>query len=128
MKLGYTIIYVADVVATLNFYKNAFKLEIKFIHESNLYGELDTGETTLAFAAETMRELNGLTTLDNRADQTPAGFEIALVTNNVQESMDNAVKKGAFLVKNATPKPWGQIVGYVRDLNGILVEICNPIN
>lgn len=54
MKLGYTIIYVASVPDTLNFYKTAFGFETRFLHESNQYGELQTGETTLAFATHEM--------------------------------------------------------------------------
>ena len=35
MKLGYTIIYVADVPRSITFYEAAFGLQRKFIHESN---------------------------------------------------------------------------------------------
>jgi hypothetical protein len=30
-------------------------------------------------------------------------------------------------VKAPETKPWGQIVAYVRDNNGCIVEICSPI-
>jgi hypothetical protein len=30
-------------------------------------------------------------------------------------------------VKAVEEKPWGQKLGYVRDLNGCLVEICSPV-
>jgi len=42
MKLGYTIIYVADVLRSICFYEAAFGLKRRFVHDSNLYGELDT--------------------------------------------------------------------------------------
>ena len=48
MKLGYTIIYVPNVEASLAFFERAFGLKQKFLHESGTYGELDTGETTLS--------------------------------------------------------------------------------
>jgi lactoylglutathione lyase len=51
MKYRYTIIYVSSVEETLEFYKKAFAFDVKFIHESKAYGELQTGETTLAFAS-----------------------------------------------------------------------------
>ena len=51
MKLGYTIVYVPDVEASLRFFSTAFGFSVKFLHESGTYGELATGETTLAFAA-----------------------------------------------------------------------------
>jgi lactoylglutathione lyase len=34
---------------------------------------------------------------------------------------------GATEVKPPETKPWGQIVVYVRDLNGFLVEICSEM-
>jgi catechol 2,3-dioxygenase-like lactoylglutathione lyase family enzyme len=127
MKFGYTIYYVPDVEATLAFYTKAFGFKRKFLHESGTYGELDTGATTLGFAAETMRELNGVETLDNRASAKPAGVEIAFVTDDVAKAYEKAVAAGAEGLKKPAAKPWGQIVAYVRDLNGCLVEICTPV-
>ena len=49
MQLGYTILYVPDVPATLKFYEAAFGLTTRFLHESGDYGELETGSTALAF-------------------------------------------------------------------------------
>lgn len=61
MKLGYTILYVKDVKQTIDFYQRAFALKLKFIHESSQYAEMDTGETTLAFASETLAQSHGIT-------------------------------------------------------------------
>lgn len=47
---------------------------------------------------------------------------------NVEEQFKQAIDAGAIEVVKPAPKPWGQIVSYVRDNNGFLVEICNPIN
>lgn len=126
MKFGYTIAYVQDVVKTLKFYEKAFGFKRKFLHESKMYGELATGETTLGFANEGMRKLNGVKTADNRANKPAAGIELAFVTDNVDKAYRKAVKAGAKAVKKPALKPWGQTVGYVRDLNGCLVEICTP--
>lgn len=52
MHLGYIILYVADVPATISFYEKAFGLKTRFLHESNMYGEMETGQTVLAFANE----------------------------------------------------------------------------
>ena len=51
MNYAYTILYVADVPASLRFFEAAFGFERRFLHESGSYGELQTGETTLSFAA-----------------------------------------------------------------------------
>src|ERR1700712_1883956 len=126
MKLGYTIIYVADVVATVTFYERAFGLERRFVHERNMYAEMQTGETLLAFAAEPMAEMNGLAVRPNRKFDIAAGFEIDFVTPDPNAAYQNAVAAGAAAITAPAPKPWGQLVGYVRDLNGCLVELCSP--
>ena len=127
MKLGYVIIYVPDVLQAVEFYEMAFSLTRKFVHEGGDYAELATGDTTLAFASESLRAANGLETLDNRPSVKPAGVEIALVTDDVKAAYNHAISAGASPYKNPEQKPWGQTVGYVRDLNGFLVEICSPV-
>ena len=51
MKLGYTIFYVENVEKTICFYEKAFSLNRKFVTLENDYGELDTGQTCLAFVS-----------------------------------------------------------------------------
>ncbi|MGH8819648.1 MAG: VOC family protein, partial [Achromobacter pestifer] len=58
MKFGYTIVYVPDVAASLTFFERAFGFSRRFLHESQTYGELDTGETTLSFAAHELGDMN----------------------------------------------------------------------
>lgn len=127
MKFGYTIIYVSDVEVTINFYQNAFKLEHSFLHESKQYGELNTGDVKLAFVSDSLAESNGVKFIKNNTMKEAAGFEIALITNDVKEGYKHALSNGAIAVKEPTVKPWGQEVAYVRDLNGIIVEICSPM-
>ena len=127
MKFKYTIVYVADVEKTLSFYEKAFGLDRSFLHESKEYGQLDTGSTTLAFVAEKMMESNDIRFSKNSRDKLPPGFQLAFECENVEDAYQNAGKHGAILVQQPTQKPWGQIVAYVRDINGVLVEICSPI-
>jgi catechol 2,3-dioxygenase-like lactoylglutathione lyase family enzyme len=127
MKFGYTIAYVADVAASLDFFARAFGLPRRFLHESGGYGELDTGATTLAFASHaTAREnLGDYAAADRSAD--PLGIEIGLLTDDVAGACDRAVRAGASLLKAPTVKPWGQTVAYVRCPDGTLVELCTPV-
>lgn len=129
MKLGYTIIYVPDVSASLAFFESAFGLKRKFLHESGTYGELDTGATTLSFAAHELGDMNfpgGHIHADKSLQ--PLGFEIALVTANVQSAHKLAVSSGATGLAAPKIKPWGQTVSYVRCPDGLLVELCTPIS
>ncbi|MGV3278123.1 VOC family protein [Rickettsiales bacterium LUAb2] len=126
MKLGYTIIYVNNVEESLAFYQKAFNLKILFLDESKAYGELDTGTTKLAFASQEAIEMSGNTaSLHN--SESKRTFEIAFLSENVEKDVTNACNNGATLIVAPAVKPWGQTVAYVKDINGVLVEICSVI-
>ena len=128
MKLGYTILYVASVADTLAFYERAFGLERGMTTDANEYGELKTGATTLAFAAATfVRGLHPAGFEDAAPGGVAPPMEIGLVTEDVEGAFAKAVEAGAAAVKPPERKPWGQLVGYVRDNNGFIVEICSPM-
>ncbi|KMQ51493.1 glyoxalase [Chitinispirillum alkaliphilum] len=124
MKLNYVIIYVDNAVKATEFYEKAFGLKTKFIHESNMYAEMISGETTLAFANNEMFKMNfemePLKGLKNC-------FEIAFSTNDVKEAFERAIANGAKELKKPEQKPWGQTVAYVTDDFGTIVEICTPM-
>jgi lactoylglutathione lyase len=128
MKLGYTIVYVPDVAASLAFFETAFGLQRKFLHESGTYGELNTGETTLSFAAHELGDMNfSGGHVHASSSPQPLGFEIALVTIDVNAAHAKAVAAGARELAEPQQKPWGQVVSYVRCPDGILIELCTPI-
>ena len=127
MNFGYTIIYVDDVPATLAFYDKAFGLATRFLHEDG-YGELETGATVLAFAAHEIAEQNlpgGYTRI--ASDGLPFGVEIGLVTSDVPGAYEKAISAGATPLAEPKTKPWGQVVAYVRSIEGTLVELCSPM-
>lgn len=129
MKFGYTIIYVPDVAASLRFYEAAFGVSPRFLHESGTYGELGTGETTLAFAAHELGDMNfpgGHVAAHESAK--PLGFEVAFVTSDVAAAHATALAAGAAELAPPKQKPWGQVVSYVRCPDGLLVELCTPVD
>ena len=128
MKLGYVIVYTGNVEQTVTFYEKAFGLERRFIHESGQYAEMETGATTLAFVADELAAVN--VTSDyrkNHPSEAPAGIEVALVSTDIEKAYRHAVENGAIPVRSPIQKPWGQVVGYVRDNNGVLVELATPM-
>ena len=128
MKFGYTIVYVSSVTEALIFYKEAFGFETRFLHDSNQYGELDTGATVLAFASHAMGEMNlGGQYQKTDPNAAPLGIELAFVTGNVEFAFAKAVAAGAIAIKPPIEKPWGQVVAYVRARDGSLIELCSPI-
>ena len=128
MKLGYTIVYVPHVAESLAFFECAFGLTRRFLHESGDYGELETGETTLAFASHELGHANFPAGFVAASESSkPLGVEIALVTLSVAEAHAKALAAGATELKEPETKPWGPVVSYVRCPDGTLVEICSPV-
>jgi lactoylglutathione lyase len=128
IKFTYTILYVQDVAKTLEFYEKAFGFVRKFITPDNSYGEIITGETTLSFASVTLAKSNlkdGFQ--EGNLNQKPFGIEIGFTTDNVEDTLKIAVEAGAIIIEEPKTKPWGQVVAYIRDFDGFLIEICTPM-
>jgi lactoylglutathione lyase len=128
LKFAYTIIYVRDVVKTIEFYEKAFGFKRSFVADTAEFGQLDTGSTSLSFSSiELMGGEMAGGFIASDAKKQPLGVEVAFATENVEQAFKAAIDAGATEVSRPTVKPWGQTVGYVRDINGFLVEICTPV-
>ena len=117
-----------NVLNAIHFYEQAFGFTQKFVTPDNSYGEVITGETTLSFASKTLALSNlkdGFA--ESSLNEKPFGIEIGFTTNDVQATINKAIEAGAKLYAAPKEKPWGQVVGYVRDLDGFLIEICTPV-
>lgn len=128
VKFGYTILYVENVEKSITFYENVFGFSRKFVTPENDYGELSTGETTISFASKKLAAQNlkeGF--IESNLVDKPFAIELGFITDNVGELVRKAISLGAVLVIEPTQKPWGQIVAYVRDLDGFLIEICTEV-
>lgn len=125
MQLGYTILYVDDVHQTVDFYRRAFGLTEKFVHEGGDFGEMDTGTTSLAFCSHKLLREMGKS--PGRPQTEAPCFEIAFVTPDVAGALQLALDAGCRLLQAPEIMEWGQTVAYVADLNGFVVELCSPM-
>ncbi|MEL7534551.1 MAG: VOC family protein [Bacteroidota bacterium] len=128
MQYAYTILYVSAVEATLAFYEAAFGFQRKFITPEKDYGELISGETTIAFGSFELGDSNfkkGY--LKSDPQQRPFGIELTFTTEEIENDFAKAIQAGAVEEEAVVQKPWGQKVGYLRDNNGFLIEICTPM-
>ena len=128
VKFGYSILYVTDVSASVDFYSKSFGFTLKFITPENDYAELVTGETTLAFASKELANSNlkkGF--IASAQENRPFAMELAFVTEKIDEVLDSALQAGATVEEPITTKPWGQQVAYLRDIDGFLIELCSPM-
>ncbi len=128
MRLAYTILYVDDVTATAAFYGEAFGFATRLLTPEGDYAELASGETVLAFANHALGSANlGSDFRTSDLAARPTDFELAFTTEAIDADFARAVRAGAAIVREPEAKPWGQRVGYVRDLNGFLIEVCTPM-
>lgn len=127
MKFAGTVLYVPDVKATLGFYERAFGLKTAFLSENASFGALDTAPVFLGFASLEMANSNWKGGVQRtRPEGTPSAFEVWLATEDVQDAYDLAIKAGCSPLAAPEKKPWGQIVAFVRDADGHVVELSTP--
>lgn len=100
VKFGYTILYVSDVTKSIEFYEKSFDFARKFVTPENDYGELDTGQTTIAFTSVELARSNlkdGF--VQGSLDQQPFAIELGFVTDNVEEIINIAQQNGATVLE-----------------------------
>lgn len=131
VSLGYVILYVNDVAASLVFYEEAFGLTRRFYNNDagKEYGEMETGACRLAFYSRTLIEADPALkdAVLSSSGQPPQGFEIALLTPDVPALFARAVKAGAVALSKPENKPWGQTVAWVRSKDGHVIELATPM-
>lgn len=125
MKMKYTILYVNNVEASIQFYHHILGFPIKLRVES--YVEFDTGEVTLSInSRQDVKEALGLPVPETvSSSQT---FEIGFVVDDVNEIIAALKEKGVPVIKEPAKKPWGQTVSYVSDPDGHFIEICDAVS
>jgi catechol 2,3-dioxygenase-like lactoylglutathione lyase family enzyme len=130
LKLKVIGFIVANVAATVEFYERAFGLALHYMHPSRGYAELDSGAAVLAFIGEdfvaTTSLLGDVTIYPSRPDSPTIGAHVALWSDDIESDWRRAVEAGALVVSPLSAKPWGQVSGYLRDADGIVVELCTP--
>ncbi|XP_010521827.1 PREDICTED: uncharacterized protein LOC104800652 [Tarenaya hassleriana] len=124
---GYTIVYVEDVEKSVDFYARAFGHNVRRLDESHRWGELESGETTIAFTKKHQHETDDLTgTVHSARDRPP--IELCFCYPDVDAAFTRAVSNGAVGVSPPEEKEWGQKVGYVRDLDGFVVRLGSYVH
>ncbi|KAH9701173.1 VOC domain-containing protein [Citrus sinensis] len=118
------VIYVTDVAKSVAFYAKAFDYTVRTLDHSHRWGELESGQTTIAFTRLHQHETDELT----GSVQTPSSpqrqpIEVCFAYADVDAAYKRAVENGAVPVSEPEDKEWGQKVGYVRDINGIVVRM-----
>lgn len=126
MKFSHVTLLVNNVLQAIAFYEKAFGFKQRFVHKSGLFAEMEIDEVALHFAASKAVKANlpkGFQ--ENNFSNLPAGIEVCLVTDDVADAFALATKAGATAYAEPKVMFWGQTIAYVRNLDGILIEIGN---
>ncbi|MCA9509200.1 MAG: VOC family protein [Myxococcales bacterium] len=133
-QLDYTVLVVEDLDRAVAFYTDV--LGISLSHRTGGYAQLVTGPTRLAlYTREAMAA-----TLGRPIEPPPAPahaaegdaplrdrFEIGFLVADVDAAFAEIVAAGAAPVKEPTDRFWGQRTAYVRDPDGHLIELAQPL-
>ncbi|MDZ7964835.1 MAG: VOC family protein [Nostoc sp. DedSLP03] len=128
MKFGYTVIWVDDVVKTVEFYEKAFGLVRRTLLEKgqSIWAEIETGNTTLAFSSSSeAQKLFPGGCHPNHATQPPASIQISFITPDVGSAYMRAIGAGAKTLDAPKTQPGGHTIARVRDPNGVLVSLVS---
>ncbi|KAL0732460.1 hypothetical protein Bca4012_008669 [Brassica carinata] len=93
------------------------------------WGELESGQTTIAFTPLHQHETDDLTgkVQATHSARERAPIEVCFCYPDVDAAFKRAVENGAVAVSEPEDKEWGQKVGYVRDIDGIVVRIGSHV-
>jgi lactoylglutathione lyase len=118
--LGHVILYVSDLAASVEFYRDVAGLPHRFTDAG--YAEFGTGATR--FALYERRRAEWLTGHPVRPG--PAG-EIVLLVEDVDAVAAGLRDRGSRLLAEPADRPWGHRTLHVADPDGFVVEFAQEI-
>lgn len=126
MGRSFPMIYVPDVRASVSFYERALRATLDHVHEEGSYAEITLGSLTVGLvdAAVAAQHLPA-TFRPHELSAPPAAFELYVEVEDVDEAAERAIRVGAMLMGEAADKPWGQRVAYLRDPDGVVIELAS---
>jgi lactoylglutathione lyase len=128
-QLSNTVLWVADVHKTAEFYRSVFglKTHVDLTFGKNLWLELDTGATKLSLMSETEAvDLFGDNVRRNHAKQVPQAISLSFRVADAAATYALALSAGATSVRAPAVQPWGASIARVMDPNGVLIAIIGP--
>jgi lactoylglutathione lyase len=118
--LGHVILYVSDLAASVEFYRDVAGLEHRFTDAG--YAEFGTGTTR--FALYERRRAEWLT--GHPVTPGPAG-EVVLIVGDVDAVAAVLRDRGVPLLAEPVDRPWGHRTLHIADPDGFVVEFAQEI-
>jgi lactoylglutathione lyase len=119
-RVGYVIVFVSDLTASIAFYRDVLGLPFKF--EEAGYAEFATEETR--FALYERRRAEWLTA--GPVVPGPAA-EVVIVVDDVDARAERLTARGARVLSGPANRPWGHRTLHLADPDGFVVELAQEI-
>jgi lactoylglutathione lyase len=123
-QLGFVILFTRDVPKKMAFYERAFGLQKKHVAEGEAYGEMH-GDVPIQFVQEDFARGYVPDFVTNRPERPPAAIEIGFLADDVPAAYQRAIDAGCTSIAPPEKRPWGPTIAWVRDDEGVLVELCS---
>jgi lactoylglutathione lyase len=118
--LGYVIVYVSNLEASVAFYRDVIGLGLKFIDAG--FAEFDSGEARVGLYER--RRAAWLT--GEEVSPGPAA-EVAFLVDDLDEEARRLRRLGVTALSGPADRPWGHRTLHLADPDGFIVELAQPI-
>jgi len=119
--VGYAILYVKDLAASIAFYRDVIGLPFKF--QDSGYAEFATGGTK--FGLYERSRLPGL--IGRQATEGGPAGEVLFLVEGVDAEAERLRRAGVEILSGPVDRPWGHRTLHVLDPNGFVVELAQEI-
>lgn len=119
-RIGYVILYVGDLAASVGFYRDVVGFEYKFTDAG--YAEFDAGG--VRFALYERRRAEWLT---GRDVAPGGGGEVVVMVADADACAERLAGLGVALLSGPADRPWGHRTVHVADPDGFVVEFAAEI-
>jgi len=120
MEIGYVILYVEDLDASVEFYREVVGLAYKFTDAG--YAEFSAGG--VRFALYERRRAEWLT---GRAVAPGAGGEVVVMVADADACGARLTAAGVPVLSGPADRPWGHRTVHVADPDGFVVEFAQEV-
>ncbi|MEU4191347.1 VOC family protein [Kribbella sp. NPDC026611] len=120
MEISHVILYVSDLTASVEFYRDVVGLSYKFMDAG--YAEFAAGG--VRFALYERRRAEWLT---GRAVAPGAGGEVVVAVTSADDVAERLRAAGVPVLSGPANRPWGHRTVHVTDPDGFVVEFAEEI-
>jgi lactoylglutathione lyase len=121
-KVGYVILFVADLERSVGFYRDAIGLELKLRGD----GYVEFATQGVKFGLYDRNRLEELTGQGPEAPGSPGG-EVVFLVGDVDAEAARLRAAGVSVLKGPVDRAWGHRTVHLQDPDGFVVELAEEI-